>query len=51
MPIKRAAVVQNLKRLEAAQLVEATTDGRRRIYRVQSKGLAPLERWLSCYQA
>jgi DNA-binding transcriptional ArsR family regulator len=49
LPITRTAVVQHLKRLEVAQLVDAITDGRRRVYRIQPKGLAPLERWLNSY--
>jgi DNA-binding transcriptional ArsR family regulator len=49
LPVSRTAVVQHLKRLQAAQLVEASADGRRRIYRVQPQGLVPLERWLRKY--
>jgi DNA-binding transcriptional ArsR family regulator len=46
IPITRAAVVQHLKRLESAGLVEALTDGRRRVYRIRAGGLAPLARWI-----
>jgi DNA-binding transcriptional ArsR family regulator len=46
LPVTRPAVVQHLKRLEAARLVEASTEGRRRIYRIQPDGLEPLARWL-----
>ena len=46
LPISRTAVVQHLKLLEAARLVEASPDGRKRIYRVRPKGLAPLDRWV-----
>ena len=46
LPITRPAVVQHLKRLEAAGLVDAATEGRRRVYRIQPTGLAPLQRWL-----
>ncbi|MGZ3376514.1 MAG: ArsR/SmtB family transcription factor [Phenylobacterium sp.] len=46
LPITRPAVVQHLKRLEAAHLVEASTEGRRRVYRIRSAGLAPLDRWV-----
>src|SRR5271154_336934 len=46
LPISRTAVVQHLKRLEAARLVDATTQGRQRLYRINPSGLAPLARWL-----
>ena len=46
LPVSRTAVVQHLKRLEAAQLVESSAEGRRRVYRVDRRGLAPLTRWL-----
>jgi DNA-binding transcriptional ArsR family regulator len=49
LPVSRTAVVQHLKRLQAARLVDASADGRRRIYRVQPKGLRPLSRWLRQY--
>jgi len=47
LPISRTAVVQHLKLLEAARLVGATFQGKRRVYYVQPKGLAPLVRWLT----
>lgn len=46
LPISRTAVVQHLKRLEAARLLESSSEGRRRIYRIDPRGLAPLARWL-----
>ena len=46
LPVSRTAVVQHLKRLEAAQLVESSSEGRRRIYQIDPRGLAPLARWL-----
>jgi DNA-binding transcriptional ArsR family regulator len=46
LPLSRTAVVQHLKRFEAAQLVESTWQGRRRVYRIDRRGLAPLTRWL-----
>ena len=49
LPITRPAVVQHLKRLEAARLVNAATEGRRRVYSIQPAGLAPLNRWLETY--
>ena len=49
LPISRTAIVQHLKLLETARLVQASSDGRRRIYRVCRSGLAPLEKWLAQY--
>jgi DNA-binding transcriptional ArsR family regulator len=46
LPVTRTAVVQHLKLLESARLVQSTARGRQRIYRVHSRGLAPLRRWL-----
>jgi DNA-binding transcriptional ArsR family regulator len=46
LPVSRTAVVQHLKLLESAGLVGASSEGRRRIYRIRSDGLAPLARWL-----
>jgi DNA-binding transcriptional ArsR family regulator len=49
LPISRTAVVQHLKLLQAAGLVDASPDGRRRIYRTHPKGLVPLNRWVRQY--
>jgi len=49
LPISRSAVVQHLKRLEAARLVDASFEGHRRIYRVLPAGLEPLQRWMNTY--
>jgi DNA-binding transcriptional ArsR family regulator len=46
LPVSRTAVVQHLKLLESAGLVGASSEGRRRIYRIRSEGLAPLAKWL-----
>jgi DNA-binding transcriptional ArsR family regulator len=46
LPISRTAVVQHLKLLEAARLVDAAFQGRRRVYCVRPDGLEPLVRWL-----
>jgi DNA-binding transcriptional ArsR family regulator len=51
LPVTRTAVVQHLKRLQAARLVETCAAGRRRLYRVQPRGLAPLSRWLAGVRA
>lgn len=46
LPISRTAIVQHLKLMESAGLVAASPNGRRRIYRMHRRGLAPLHRWL-----
>lgn len=46
LPITRPAVVQHLKRMQAEQLVDASTEGRRRVYRIDPRGLEPLRAWL-----
>ena len=51
MPVTRTAIVQHLKLLEAAGLVAASSQGRKRIYRVAPTGLAPLVRWLEQHAA
>jgi predicted transcriptional regulator len=47
LPVTRTAVVQHLKLLESAHLLQSFARGRQRIYRVQPRGLAPLSRWLT----
>jgi DNA-binding transcriptional ArsR family regulator len=49
LPVTRTAIVQHLKLLEAAHLIDASYQGRRRIYQIQPKGLAPLRLWLKLY--
>ena len=49
LPIGRAAVVQHLTVLKKLGLVDATTEGRNRIYRTTKGGLAPLAEWLEAY--
>ena len=46
MPIGRAAVVQHLTALGNLGLVDASTEGRSRIYRSTPAGLQPLAEWL-----
>jgi DNA-binding transcriptional ArsR family regulator len=46
LPVSRTAIVQHLKLLESAGLVSAASEARRRVYRIQPKGLAPLAKWL-----
>lgn len=49
LPIGRAAVVQHLTVLKGLGLVDATTEGRNRIYRAVKPGLAPLREWIETY--
>lgn len=49
LPVSRTAIVQHLKLLESAGLVVAAPDGRRRVYRIQPAGLAPLAKWLDAH--
>ena len=46
LPISRPAVSQHLKVLKDAHLVRDETEGARRIYRIDPKGLGPLRAWL-----
>lgn len=46
VPVSRPAVSQHLRALVDAGLVTVTPDGRRRIYRSDPTGLAPLREWL-----
>ena len=50
LPVSRTAVVQHLKRMETARLVAASPSGKRRLYRIEPKGLEPLARWLGNYR-
>jgi DNA-binding transcriptional ArsR family regulator len=47
LPVTRIAVVQHLKRLEEAELVHATLDGKRRVYRVNRRGFGVLAEWIA----
>jgi DNA-binding transcriptional ArsR family regulator len=49
LPVSRTAIVQHLKLLESAKLVDARFEGRRRVYRIRRDGLAPLTRWLDTH--
>jgi DNA-binding transcriptional ArsR family regulator len=46
LPVSRSAVAQHLAVLKKAGLAEATSDGRKRIYKVVPSGLRPLHEWL-----
>ena len=46
LPVSRTAVVQHLKRMEAARLVDSVPCGKRRLYRIRPEGLEPLALWL-----
>ena len=50
LPVSRTAVVQHLKRMEAASLVSASQSGKRRLYRIEPAGLQPLMQWLGNYR-
>jgi DNA-binding transcriptional ArsR family regulator len=50
LPVSRVAVVQHLKRLEGAGLVRSSPDGRRRVYRIEPRGLDPLARWVLAHR-
>jgi len=47
LPVTRTAVVQHLKQLEEAELVLASDDGKRRVYRVNRRGFGALTRWVA----
>ena len=51
LPITRSAIVQHLKLLESSRLVEASADGRRRVYHIAPAGLKPLDEWLKQHAA
>ena len=46
MPVSRPAVSQHLKVLKEAGLVSDKSEGTRRIYHIDPKGLAAIRRWL-----
>ena len=46
LPVSRPAVSQHLKVLKEAHLVQDETEGARRIYRIDPRGLGPLRAWL-----
>src|SRR5688572_1840317 len=46
LPVSRPAVSQHLRVLEEAGLVKARWEGRRNLYSVDPRGLAPLREWL-----
>jgi DNA-binding transcriptional ArsR family regulator len=50
LPVSRVAVVQHIKRLEAAGLVRGWRDGRRRRYCIEPLGLKRLSGWIESLQ-
>jgi len=46
LPVSRPAVSQHLKVLKEAHLVQDETDGARRLYCIDPRGLGPLRAWL-----
>ena len=51
LPFTRSAIVQHLGALKEAGLVEAVSEGRRRVYRATPEGLAPFADWLAWYSS
>lgn len=49
LPVTRPAVSQHLKVLKDAGLVADRTEGTRRIYHIDSKGLGAMRAWLDRY--
>jgi predicted transcriptional regulator len=49
LPIGRSAVVQHLTVLKNLGLVDATSEGRRRVYRSCPEALTPLREWLQVH--
>lgn len=50
LPVSRTAVVQHLKLLQAAHLVNPRPEGRARIYQIDPTGLTPLVQWVKKYR-
>ena len=46
LPVSRPAVSQHLRVLKDAGMVVEASDGRRRIYRVDPRGIAAMREWL-----
>jgi DNA-binding transcriptional ArsR family regulator len=46
LPVSRPAVSQHLKVLKEAGLVEEERDGTRRLYRVDTRGIAAMQKYL-----
>jgi DNA-binding transcriptional ArsR family regulator len=49
-PVTRPAVSQHLRVLKDAGLVRERSEGRRRVYRVEPRGLEPLRSYLDALQ-
>ena len=49
--ISRPAVSKHLRVLRAAGVVRARSDGRRRLYSLDARGIADLDSWLERYRA
>ena len=50
-PVTRSAVSQHLRILKEAHLVTETSEGTRRIYRLDPRGLAAMREWLDAHWA
>jgi DNA-binding transcriptional ArsR family regulator len=51
LPVSRPAVSQHLRVLKEAGLVTDTSDGARRIYRLDPRGIAAMRDWLDSHWA
>ncbi len=49
LPVSRPAVSQHLRVLKEANLVTATVEGARRIYRLDPRGIAAMRDWLDAH--
>jgi DNA-binding transcriptional ArsR family regulator len=49
MEVSRPAVSQHLKILKAARLVTVHAEGTRRVYTVDTRGIASLRKWLETF--
>jgi DNA-binding transcriptional ArsR family regulator len=51
LPVSRPAVSQHLRVLKEAGLVAESTEGTRRIYRLDPRGIAAMREWLDAHWA
>ena len=51
LPVTRSAVSQHLRVMKEAGVVSETSDGTRRIYRLDPSGLAAMREWLDSHWA
>ena len=51
LPVTRPAVSQHLRVLKEAELVTESSEGTRRIYRIDPRGIAAMREWLDAHWA